>query len=198
MNTLRFNPVPEWNDSTSNKYFKGLYNFCEFVSSELERTKPLKMCEIGSYMGESTFIFASQLIFDEIHCIDPYKGIEEFNDISNRNWVDVEKEFKINTRHFDTITVHKNYCESVVDKFEDDYFDLIYIDARHDYNSVKNNIELFLPKCKTIIAGHDYQQEWPGVVQAVNEVFGAPDMLFEDGTWVKRLIKHHQKKNSKL
>ena len=30
------------------------------------------MCEIGSYMGESTLIFASQMIFDEIHCIEPF------------------------------------------------------------------------------------------------------------------------------
>ncbi|MFD2588190.1 class I SAM-dependent methyltransferase [Croceitalea marina] len=187
MNTLRFNPIPEWNTSNSNKYFNGLSSFCQVVSSELERKEPLIMCEIGSYMGESTFIFASQLIFDEIHCIDPYNGLEEFNDISDRKWVDVEKEFKINTRYFNNIILHKEYCEDAVHKFKDKYFDLIYIDARHTYSDVKANIELFLPKCKSIIAGHDYQEEWPGVVKAVNEIFGAPDMLFEDGTWMKRL-----------
>ena len=187
MKTLRFNPHSEWNNSKSNRYVKGLSKFCEYVSSELERTQPLKMCEIGSYMGESTFLFASQLIFDEIHCIEPFEGIEEFNDISKQDWSDVEKEFKMNTRHFENITLHKSYCEDAVNKFEDKYFDLIYIDANHSYEDVKANIELFLPKCKSIISGHDYQQEWPGVVKAVNEIFGAPDRLYEDGTWMKKL-----------
>ncbi|WP_162819908.1 class I SAM-dependent methyltransferase [Kordia sp. SMS9] len=166
---------------------KGLYDFCEYVSSELTRTHPLKMCEIGSYMGESTLIFASQMIFDEIQCIDPFEGVEEFNEISNRDWVDVEQEFKLNTRYFDHIVLHRDYCENVADKFENNHFDLVYIDANHSYEDVKKNIELFLPKCKTIISGHDYQQEWPGVVRAVNEVFGAPDRLFADGTWMKKL-----------
>ena len=41
----------------------------------------LKMIEIGSYMGESTMMFASSNIFTEIHCIEPFSGYEEFNDM---------------------------------------------------------------------------------------------------------------------
>jgi hypothetical protein len=42
--------------------------------------------------------------------------------------------------------------------FPDEYFDFIYIDASHDYESVKNNIEAYWTKLKPgcFMAGHDY------------------------------------------
>ncbi len=46
---------------------------------------------------------------------------------------------------------------------------MIFIDADHDYESVRKDIE-FARKVQTnIICGHDYN--WPGVQQAVNENF---------------------------
>jgi hypothetical protein len=51
---------------------------------------------------------------------------------------------------------------------------MIYIDASHDYISVKEDINLWLPKLKPggVICGDDYILGWPGVIQAVDEVFG--------------------------
>jgi len=39
-----------------------------------------------------------------------------------------------------------------------DYFDFIYVDARHDFKGVTLDLELYWPKLKVggIIAGHDY------------------------------------------
>lgn len=57
--------------------------------------------------------------------------------------------------------------------------DFVYIDARHDYDSVREDIGLWLPKVRPggVIAGHDYvdgvfaQGEF-GVKRAVDEIFG--------------------------
>ena len=87
----------------------------------------------GSYKGESTFMFASLGIFEEIHCIDPHAGNEEFNLVSNETWGNVQEEFKINTRHFNNITHHKEYSYNIPHNFHDGYFDFIYIDGAHDY-----------------------------------------------------------------
>jgi len=63
-------------------------------------------------------------------------------------------------------------------RFEDGYFDFIYIDAAHDYRSVKEDIEAWWPKLKSggIYSGHDYfkdrrvwRNEEVGVYKAVNE-----------------------------
>lgn len=59
----------------------------------------------------------------------------------------------------------------------DQYFDWIYIDAEHSYNSVYRELRAVLPKIKTngIICGHDYNDCYMpalcqyGVVEAVNE-----------------------------
>lgn len=57
---------------------------------------------------------------------------------------------------------------------EDNELDLVYIDASHSYENVKQDIELWFPKIKVggIICGHDYDSiNSPGVVRAVNEKF---------------------------
>lgn len=57
--------------------------------------------------------------------------------------------------------------------FEDNSIDFCFVDANHTYEFVKKDIEAFLPKMKKggIIAGHDYNNSHPGVIQAVNEIF---------------------------
>ena len=107
MSSLRFNPDPEWNNMWGNRFYLGLNQLMGDVYSTLINKPNLKMLEIGSYKGESTFMFASLGIFNEIHCIDPHEGKEESNLLFNETWDNVEKEFKLNTRHFNNITHHK-------------------------------------------------------------------------------------------
>jgi predicted O-methyltransferase YrrM len=105
-------------------------------------------------------------------------------------WDTVKQEFEINLRYFDNITLHEDYSYNVVDEFEDNSFDFIYIDASHTYEDTKKDIELYLPKVKKggIIGGHDYQQdEFPGVKKSVLELVGKPDEVFRDYSWVKKL-----------
>ena len=67
MSSLRFNPNPEWNNAWGNRFYLGLTQLIFDVYSTLRDKPNLKMLEIGSYKGESTFMFASLGIFDEIH-----------------------------------------------------------------------------------------------------------------------------------
>lgn len=57
--------------------------------------------------------------------------------------------------------------------FDDNYFDCIFIDAAHDYKSVRDDIRCWLPKVKSggILAGHDLHSG-PGVRRAVTQKFG--------------------------
>jgi predicted O-methyltransferase YrrM len=81
----------------------------------------------------------------------------------------------------------------VVDKFEDNSIDFIYIDGDHSYNAVKQDLEMYLPKLKDngIIGGHDYSKNdeynRQNTIRAVNEVVGKPDRLFVDTSWVKQI-----------
>lgn len=192
MITQRFNSDNDWTFDTGNSYWFGLneliLNVFDYMQNRFSATLPkLRMLEIGSYMGESTAMFASSKIFSEIHCIEPFEGKEEFNDKHNYTWDKVKEEFNINTRFFNNITLHQDYSYNVVNSFEDGYFDFIYIDAAHDYKNVKRDIELCYPKLNDygIIAGHDYHEKWPSVIKAVNETLGTPDQTYWDTSWCK-------------
>jgi len=54
--------------------------------------------------------------------------------------------------------------------YEDASLDFVFIDASHEYEDVKNDINAWLPKVKMggVIAGHDYP--WESVAKAVHEV----------------------------
>jgi hypothetical protein len=66
----------------------------------------------------------------------------------------------------------KGFSEDVQDFFREDCLGLIYIDALHEYNAIRNDIRSWWPKLKRggCMSGHDYSQHhWPGVYRAVNE-----------------------------
>ncbi len=60
--------------------------------------------------------------------------------------------------------------------------DLVFIDALHDYDNVKVDIERWLPKVRKggIICGHDYGMDLcPGVTRAVHEFFPPSEVELE-------------------
>lgn len=185
MITQRFNISNDWNSRNYNYMFLGFTD----MLSELSKI-PIRngtMIEIGSYMGESTMLFAASGLFEKIYSIEPHDGIEEFNERENITWVEVVNEYELNTRYFDNIELISDYSYNVVDRFDDNSIDFIYIDGRHDYESVKRDLELYLPKLKNngIIGGHDYNPiEWSELCRAVNEVVGKPNRIFLDTSWI--------------
>ena len=185
MITHRFNGYKEWyKSSKGNAFFYGFINMLNDIIHRLDHNS--KMIEIGSHMGESTMLFASTQLFSEVHALEPFDGDEEFNYLFDYEWDYIESEFRTNTRiHKDIITLHKGYSWELVDKFEDNSMDLIYIDGQHTKQDVTRDLKLYLPKLKKggIIAGHDYHEVWPGVKDAVNKLVGGPEMVYEDTSW---------------
>ena len=184
--TLRYNPPKEWigKEGYNNHWF-GLVYSCQWLSEYFNETKGLSLLEIGSYKGESTSIFASSGLFNKIYCMEPFKGKEEALDILGDNWDQVKKEFYTNTRHWDYINLIQDFSYNQVDNFPNKHFDVIYIDASHKYKDIKNDINMYLPKCKHIIGGHDFTIEHPDVMEVVKELFGNPDFITVDGSWFK-------------
>jgi predicted O-methyltransferase YrrM len=75
--------------------------------------------------------------------------------------------------------------------FPDNSIDIVFIDACHEYECVKEDINAWLPKIKKggIISGHDYQwgddkrPEGAPVKKAVDEIFGVTNVTFIHGNW---------------
>jgi hypothetical protein len=49
--------------------------------------------------------------------------------------------------------------------------DFVYIDGAHDYDNVRGDIQRWWPKVNPggILGGHDFCEDWPGVIRAVTE-----------------------------
>ena len=190
MNSLRFNPykVTGYPDRVHHNYqFLGFINLLNTVVNNVGKNSI--MIEIGSFMGESTMLFASTCYFDKIYSIDPYDGDDMGIEVHFNNWNFVQEQFKINTRYFDYIEQINDYSQNTYNQFQDNSIDFIYIDADHTYESVKRAIELFIPKLKKggIIGGHDYSDDWPGVKRAVTEIIGKPTWYFKDTSWLHKI-----------
>jgi len=122
-----------------------------------------------------------------IHLIDPWK----FNDddaysdspygnkkVDGQKMMD-QKYHMVKKRFEDLINrnqvmIHRGFSEKVCEKFKDNYFDWVYIDGNHFYESVKNDLNLYYPKIKLggFITGDDYYENdvsGKGVKKAVDE-----------------------------
>lgn len=66
-------------------------------------------------------------------------------------------------------------------RFDDETFDLVFIDADHTEAAVRRDLAAWVPKVKPggLISGHDYgSRRYPGVTVAVNDFFrGSPHPL---------------------
>lgn len=189
MKTQRLH-TPQWFPNSTNSM---LFGFVKMLN-ELRclTSKNSTMIEIGSHMGESTMLFASSNIFNKIYTIDPHTGDEIFNKTHGYSWDDIKKQFELNTRYFHNISLISDYSFNVADRFDDNSIDFIYLDGAHDYESVKRDLQLYLPKLKPrgIIGGHDYNDnDWPETCKAIHDIVGIPDTIFEDSSWIKQKYK---------
>jgi hypothetical protein len=57
------------------------------------------------------------------------------------------------------------------ERFVDEFFDFVYIDADHNFEPVYADIKAWYPKVKSggVLFGHDYNSPWNGVIDAVNQ-----------------------------
>lgn len=148
----------------------------------------VRMVEVGCYAGESADVFASIPEVNEIWCIDPWLNGYDGSDIASSSDMEgAERMFdEVAKQHVGKIHKFKGtlgmFINSVGGKF-----DLVYIDADHRYESVKDDILLSAALSPKFIAGHDYINQYRGVVDAVNEIFSKPDFVFYDCSWIKKV-----------
>jgi hypothetical protein len=105
------------------------------------------MVELGSAMGNSTNTFS--LLVKNIYCVDSWCGEDSEYD---------ETLFDKLTELRPNICKFKGTTDTLHHLFNDEFFDLVYIDGDHSYSGVMKDILYWLPKVKQggYIGGHDY------------------------------------------
>lgn len=93
----------------------------------------------------------------------------------------------------DRVRFVKGWSDECAKQFDDESFELVFIDADHSEEWVLRDIAAWLPKVRPdgILAGHDYgSSRYPGVKKVVDRVFGtAPQRVHLEANkvwWVFR------------
>jgi predicted O-methyltransferase YrrM len=130
--------------------------------------------EIGSWKGKSAAYMAVEIANSqkniEFYCVDTWEGsIEHQNNKEIKNLYDT---------FLSNIKPCKEYIQPIrsnsldaINLFENETIDFIFLDASHEYTDIKSDIINWLPKIRKngILAGHDYQMCFNGVIKAVLE-----------------------------
>lgn len=155
------------------------FNYQELYS-EMVRQFPdgSKFVEVGTWKGRSAAFMAVEIINSgkkiKFDCIDNWEYVDGLQtDIEKQLFgKDIYNEFINNIKPVSHIVNPiKSISWEAASLYDDQSLDFIFIDAAHDYESVKKDISAWLPKLKKngIIAGHDYTSHI-GVKTAVDEL----------------------------
>jgi predicted O-methyltransferase YrrM len=124
--------------------------------------------EIGSYLGASSVILAigAKQTNGHLYCVDTWQ-----NDAMSEGKRDTYGQFQTNTNNLTKwITPKKGYSEDIAREFLDK-IDLLFIDGDHSYDSVKNDLDIWLPKLNENAWVIMHDSGWAdGVKRVINEV----------------------------
>jgi hypothetical protein len=145
--------------------------------------------EIGVKLGVYSDELLSNWHGEELVSIDPWLSADpdEYVDRSNVSQDEFDRYYEQTrerlSRHGSRSSIWRMTSVEAAAKVPDHSFDFVYIDARHDYESVKEDLAAWCAKVRPggILAGHDYvdgdlpQGEFY-VKSAVDEFFGERDI----------------------
>ena len=125
------------------------------------KVKHPMVVEIGSWSGFSTALLANEIQGKgKVFAVDHWLGNPKTVTGEEAGLRDVYGMFKSNLIRmglWDTVNPMVMDSETAASICRDGILDFVFIDADHQYESIKQDIELWLPKVKKggILAGHD-------------------------------------------
>jgi predicted O-methyltransferase YrrM len=160
-------------------------NICRGLMPLIEKvlTKNSVMVEVGSFAGVSSEVFAQHV--KHLHCVDLWATYYEIEDIEILR--EGERRFDAFASNYKNVTKIKGDSVQTASKFDNNSVDFVYLDAFHELDTVKAEIQAWLPKIKKTgyIGGHDIIMHQ--VRQAIIETLGDVYQSFEDTSWLVKL-----------
>lgn len=156
---------------------EGLKTLCDEVIKQ-EWT----IVEVGSFAGVSSDLLARYC--KKLYCVDLW-GL--FPGIETDKMEQAEFMFDEVWKAHSNIEPIQGRASEIAKQFRDNSLDMVYIDGDHSYESVKEDILVWMPKVKQggYIAGHDFILL--SVQQAVKEILGEVK-IYEDTSWAYQIL----------
>lgn len=127
--------------------------------------------EIGVHTGKNAYRIYNLCNPKKLYLIDPWE--ELFKETSTDNFKESKKKDRLCVQLFtdkkDNIEIIQDFSVSASKRFDNNFFDWVYIDGDHRYKFVLLDLESWYPKVKSngFIGGHDYDNRGGDVQRAV-------------------------------
>ena len=148
------------------------------VERLLKNKAPLFGAEVGVKEGRFISYLLAQFPELTMYAVDAWEdqpdGIETYEEW---DWGSIYRDYRKKTAPYrNRVRELWLYSVEASKKIEDQSLDFVFIDAQHDYESVKQDIQLWRPKVKPggLLCGHDYDHKFPSAVKAVDEMIKNP------------------------
>lgn len=145
--------------------------------------------EGGAWLGKSSSYLADKIALKRpdvtFYVVDTWKGSRTELTSSHilATQTDIFKIFLQNMGNRKYVPIQRLSTEAAK-LFDDESLDVVFIDMSHEYEDVKQDIEVWLPKIKIngYLAGHD--MSFIGVNRAVTEKFGDRIQTSDGDCWI--------------
>jgi predicted O-methyltransferase YrrM len=148
-----------------------------------------RFVEVGTWKGMSACFMAVEIINSgkniQFDCVDTWEFFDWFVDINKSAYENLYETFLKNIEPVkNNIKIIRMISWEGASNYENESIDFAFIDAGHDYNSIKKDLISWLPKIKKggVIAGHDYYHK--PIFDAVHEVIGEKNIKPNGSCWV--------------
>ncbi|MCC9655276.1 class I SAM-dependent methyltransferase [Rhodopirellula halodulae] len=149
-----------------------------------------RFVEVGSYAGRSALAIGLHLPKScGLTMIDPWRAVKGWRTREQMLGIRKSAEGVLANLRRSSVDAEIRVGDSLpmASSFPDASLGAVFIDAMHEYEHVAADISAWLPKVMPggYICGHDYCPEWPGVIQAVEELVGRCSRI--GSLWFKRV-----------
>jgi predicted O-methyltransferase YrrM len=128
-------------------------NWFSKINVEDYKNIPINYLEIGTFFGANLLSVAYTYgahANSQLFCIDPWEDYEEYDEYKGQQ-PSIYQAFMHNLHHSgvkEKINVRRGYSNVEIPKFQDDFFDIIYIDGNHEPEYVLEDAVLSFRKLK--------------------------------------------------
>lgn len=131
--------------------------------------------EVGCKEGRTTGFMLANLPDIQAIAVDPWAPVPNTDeDYAHWDFDKIESEFWENVgEHRERVNMVRGLSLDAANSLQRHTFDMVFIDAGHDYPSALADIKAWWPLVRDggVLCGHDYQHRFPGVMRAVAEAF---------------------------
>jgi len=136
--------------------------------------KPIRYLEIGVHSGDNVSQVARSYAIhpdSKLHCVDPWMDYDEYPEYKGAQNAHYNNAITKLAPIMHKCVIHRGFSDDIVPTFEDNYFDMIFVDGNHETEYVYRDGVMSFQKVKSggYIIFDDYCTPWITTIAGVNK-----------------------------